>query len=758
MPFGKELSHLVAEQISRAVERKNIFTEAGATAARSGIDEGRIVQLEANVQRLAENFTSYLRTQKNSKRNIVDYGLNVIALQGLRLAVTSGRAIFIEKEEPLDLSYTYLQLANAGTERQIRYIYLESNGILLESSTDPTNMGKGYLPLAMVDVWAGTVEINQDKITDLRPRAGSEDSNSGNSDYELCGNVTLESPDTGNDSFVVSATSPASLKVDVTSGRALVDAEIVDAQGGLLDLTNHSCIVKEFVAFSDGATKTFNLYHKNISSAVIYVDDAPAAITVDADNGTITFDTAPAQGATIAASYTFGGNYLLVFLVEKTQASNGKPFGVIGWKVGSNRNSSLPPELGVHQHAIAKIDMSGSITAITDALIDNSYEVQNLTQYDLQYGGSLGEASLKASAVTADKIAVGSIDAAKIITGAIQAQHIAAGAIQASHIAADAISADMVKAGTISADKFESTTWGDMSQAMRYVKSIVGGAQTWKKALTLTDLSTGIKANVGTFFGNIPALMLDTQHHWDDGFTWDANGQKWDIPVAASGYWEGASMDYGTVSALQTEFWGQLLTSDPAVTITVKTRYSDDNVTWTDYETLAASTASGYNYWVGSLQTFRYFKVRVEFATSDTSKKTIIGYPEIRAANCQLGTEDIYDSAVTTAKLLNGAVTAVKLSAGALSNNISVITGTIINGAALPLPAGYTKDQCKWLVCHDRCIFSNTGATTGIPAEVIVNPATLVANSYWRNNGGSSDTLSSCQATATVAYIVIGIK
>lgn len=33
-----------------------------------------------------------------------------------------------------------------------------------------------------------------------------------------------------------------------------------------------------------------------------------------------------------------------------------------------------------------------------------------------------------------------------------------------------------------------------------------------------------------------------------------------------------------------------------------------------------------------------------------------------------------------------------------VSGNVAILTGTIGNGATIPLPSGYTEDQCKWIV------------------------------------------------------------
>lgn len=738
MAFGKELSHIIEEQIGRAVAQKNSIADAAGIATRSGADEGRIAQIEANLQRMADQFAAFLKSQKNSKRDIVQYGLRVIALHDMRLAVTAGRAIFIDCDDPLDMPYTYLHLSSAGAERQIRYVYLSNIGVVVESTTDPTNMGPGYIPLALVDVWSGTQQITQDKIQDIRPRDGSEE-NTENTDTNLqvSGNATLYYPDTGNDSFIVSATAPAGLKVKVTSGRALVAGEVLNAEGGLLDVTGHRNVVNEFLAFSDGVSKQYNLYHKSVNNVVIAVNGVGTAATVDAANGTVTFATAPAPGAKITASYSFSGNYMLIFLVERAQTNDGKSFGVIGWQVGSNRNPTQPPNLSQYQHAIAKVDMSSGITAITDALIDNSYEVQNLTQYDLQYGQNLTGSSLRNGAITADKIAAGSIDAAKIVSGAIQASHISAGAVNSKHIAANSITADMIRSGTIKADKFEDATWGDLSQAIRFVKSILGGEQSWTKKLSKADLSAGIKSNVDVVSDVFPAIKLDTQRHWDDGLTWDSSNQKWDIPTSASGYWESASIDYGLVANLQAEFWAQRLCEEKTVTLTVKARYSNDNTSWTNYETLTHSLASGYHFWVGTLQAYRYFKIRVEFATTDTNKYEILAYPEVRAANCQIGTEDIANAAVTKAKMAADAL---------MSNNIAVLTGSVAHGGTIPLPIGYSQNQCKWLVSFREMYFA--GTVNGDDSEYCYTDANRVVTVC-----GSEQ-----RATFVANYIIIGIK
>ncbi len=498
MPFGKELSHMIEEQISKAVENKTYGTDSGGGIVRqAGMDEGRLAQLEANLQRLTEKFNEYLTSQKQSKRTLVEYGLNVVALEGMRLAVTSGRAVFVDQDDPVEVAYTFLQLAAAGTERQFRYIYVNSDGVVLESTTDPTNIGAGYLPLAIIDVWANAAEIDQNKIQDIRPRAGAEEGDSATSNQILTGNATLYSPDTGNDSFIVSATNPASMKVNISAGRALVAGEILNAEGGILDLAGHRKVDKELIAISDGVQKKYGLYHQSVANTVIYVNDVETAAVVDNASGSVSFAAAPPAGVIISASYTFSGNYMLVFLVEKAQTNDGSPFGVIGWTLGSNRSSLQPPVLSETQHAIAKVDMSGAIAAITDAAIDNSYEIKNLTQENLQRGGQLSGSSLAVGSITGDHITAQAITGQNIAVETIIGPNIAVEAITGVHIAPETITGDRIVAQAITGDKISANAVTSAKIAANTIAAghLVANAVTSDKIAANSITSAKIAAN-----------------------------------------------------------------------------------------------------------------------------------------------------------------------------------------------------------------------------------------------------------------------
>lgn len=898
MSFGRELSHIVEQQIDKALRQKGTGggESTGGGIGTGGSDSGKIALLEANLQRLAEQLATYMSKQKEIKRNVVDYGLEVLALHGMRVAITGGKAIFVDQDEPLHTSYMYFELSRGGVEREIRYLYLSNEGKVVESTTDPSNIGETYLPLAMVDIWSSSSEIIQDRIHDIRPRSGKDIVDSKDTfESFLTGNASLQSPDTGNDSFLIKATEPAGMKVKVSAGRALVGGEIIDAEGGILDLTHHRKVEKEFLGISDGERLEYDLYHQSVSDIEVLVNDEPVVVAIDEETGKFSFSEPVEVGLPITVSYKFSGNYPLIFLVEKVKTGTGKTYGVIGWKVGSNRNPEGDPALESYQHAIGKVDMSGSIEAITDLMIDNAYEVINLTQEELQYGEQLGSGSLadgaiiarkiSANAVTANHIAAGSIDAAKIKSGSIQANHIAVGAIRADHIGAGTITADKLEAGTITAEKFEDATWGDMTQAIRYVKSVLKNATSWRRKLSINELSAGVLENVNCTSEEFPTLKLDTVRGWDqfeDDFIllpmsslflnvvkeeyqnyanvfaqhiieflgeapieelnriinsiaeedqqglvewlsplyeyyknigdlsidqWASSGNiaedcaeilsleyteeflkgikytfmnkenfkntlrwtlpineerevkvcllnseerknliykvlsnvyiesdlstffaealnqlmpfvsresisnwnpeenmekvkekekeilsnlaerfltlmpewvefdgdtevsfklpaqissalestepeevkeerkktlwdygNWDRHVFESGSWESASIDYGRSEDLQAEFWVKPLNRTQTHQIKVKFRYSEDNLTWTEYEEGTGDTTFGYLCWAGNLQRYRYLKVKVELSTTNPMEYELLAYPEVRIATCSTGT------------------------------------------------------------------------------------------------------------------------
>jgi len=87
---------------------------------------------------------------------------------------------------------------------------------------------------------------------------------------------------------------------------------------------------------------------------------------------------------------------------------------------------------------------------------------------------------------------------------------------------------------------------------------------------------------------------------------------------------------------------------------------------------------------------------------------------------------------------------------GLLGNNIVVLTGTISNGGTIPLPTGYTQNQCKWMACLGRIAWNDDQHATEFDIGVSVDANRVVTVHDYRHGTEHG------QSYAT--YIIIGIK
>jgi len=192
-----------------------------------------------------------------------------------------------------------------------------------------------------------------------------------------------------------------------------------------------------------------------------------------------------------------------------------------------------------------------------------------------------------------------------------------------------------IYAKTITADKFISTLYGDMNQAMDYVKTVLGAGDEYEHDLTDTDLSNGSETNgdADTHFDYGISVRISTAKEWDDGGVWDTG--TWDEPTDSSGSWTSASMDLGSSKTLQLALRYTTVEETPASTTeTIKLQYSTNNVDFGAnspafddglWETAPINNITGDIYKAtGALFTFRYFKVKIELATTVTTDRIIL--------------------------------------------------------------------------------------------------------------------------------------
>ncbi|MDO9535097.1 MAG: hypothetical protein Q7J85_07135 [Bacillota bacterium] len=240
--------------------------------------------------------------------------------------------------------------------------------------------------------------------------------------------------------------------------------------------------------------------------------------------------------------------------------------------------------------------------------------------------GAIGTAKIADAAIISAKIDDASITTAKIYDLAVVGAKIANATILGGHIAAS----------TITADKFYSTLYGDMNQAMDYVKTVLGAGDEYEHDMTNADLAAGthstIDADTHIDYGS--SIRIATAVEWDDvGAVWDTG--TWDEPTAAGGNWTSASNDIGASKTLQLSLRFTQVEETPASTTpTIKAQYSilggsfganspafDDGL----WETLPIRQITGNIYKaVGALFTFRYFKIKVELATTTTTDRIIL--------------------------------------------------------------------------------------------------------------------------------------
>lgn len=252
--------------------------------------------------------------------------------------------------------------------------------------------------------------------------------------------------------------------------------------------------------------------------------------------------------------------------------------------------------------------------------------------------GSIVASALSADCVTAEKIMAGAVTAASLAVNAVGASAIAAGAIVGDHISAGSISAEKLQAGVVTADKLESTFYGDVGQALNYVRRVLTASDEYEDTLSAASLSAGASTDVdaGNHIDHGVSIRLDTAYKWDGaGVLWDQVSRYWDVPTVASGNWVSASQDIGDTRTLQMSLLLTLLEDlDAATDVVVSGIYSANNTDWGSndpgldddaWETLTGVRLTGSQWrFTGSVYTMRYFKIKVTLTTTDPSKRIIV--------------------------------------------------------------------------------------------------------------------------------------
>lgn len=117
----------------------------------------------------------------------------------------------------------------------------------------------------------------------------------------------------------------------------------------------------------------------------------------------------------------------------------------------------------------------------------------------------------------------------------------------------------------------------------------------------------------------------------------------------------------------------------------------------------------------------------------------------IRSGQIDTGTTDGQMAIVEAGDTLNASV----IPSGAAGNQVAVSMGNLANGAMIPLPAGYTEGQCKWVASQRGSITDTNGGVAKFTCSS-TGTRTVTSLYYDANTGGSH----AVQAN----YLIIGIK
>ena len=95
------------------------------------------------------------------------------------------------------------------------------------------------------------------------------------------------------------------------------------------------------------------------------------------------------------------------------------------------------------------------------------------------------------------------------------------------------------------------------------------------------------------------------------------------------------------------------------------------------------------------------------------------------------------------------------------AKNVAVLTGTIVDGQIIPLPAGFNQSQCRWLVSpqvFDPPTFdiNEGGVNARFRIECFAHPDRSVVVRWWQLGHGATSGFRSHAGVAS--YIIVGVQ
>ena len=198
-----------------------------------------------------------------------------------------------------------------------------------------------------------------------------------------------------------------------------------------------------------------------------------------------------------------------------------------------------------------------------------------------------------------------------------------------------------------------------------------------------------------------------------------------------SDYQEGCKISYASASTL-TVAVGQVVCDNSGSTLRkFRENTSEITVAWSMIDTGAEASSTTYYLFAVADADATTFTVEISLSSSAPTGATYYARLGSFYNNSDSDIEQIVnDNAIT---------------------NVSVSTGTIAATETIPLPSGYTADQCEWIVgLGDLTAGSDSYGYSSI--TFTVNASRVVTVSMTSSGGGGSS------AAGNANYMIIGVK
>lgn len=188
-----------------------------------------------------------------------------------------------------------------------------------------------------------------------------------------------------------------------------------------------------------------------------------------------------------------------------------------------------------------------------------------------------------------------------------------------------------IGSGVITADSFVDTVTGDLSIGAVFAKKTLEHNVKWIQyqlvdILDSSDVTQEVPSGSSGFSFADGIIHLPSNTNWDEsGAVWDESGVTWDATTILGTYvYTSGIKDIGAnFNCLPIMTATREITSPN--TITVEIAYSEDNITWSDFQDAYPSTVNGTTIWYFSnIVKARYLQYKITWVITDITSVTYL--------------------------------------------------------------------------------------------------------------------------------------